>query len=45
MNADPCGSGYGSETLVRGMDIRIRILPKMSWIRNTASNTSKHENS
>jgi hypothetical protein len=26
------------DPLVRGMDPRIRIHPKMSWIRNTASN-------
>jgi hypothetical protein len=31
------------DPLVRGMDprIRIRIHPKMSWIRNTAKNTEK----
>ncbi len=27
------------DPLVRGMDPRIRIRPKMSWIRNTAADT------
>ncbi len=33
------------EPLVRGMDprIRIRIHPKISWIRNTAKNTDPSE--
>jgi hypothetical protein len=32
------------DSLVRGMDplIRIRIHPKMSWIRNTGENGVKH---
>jgi hypothetical protein len=32
-------AGSGSESISQGgMDPRIRILPKMSWIRNTALN-------
>jgi hypothetical protein len=31
------------DPLVRGMDLRIRIHPKMSWIRNTAFNRASDE--
>jgi hypothetical protein len=31
------------DPLVRGMDPGIRIHTKMSWIRNTALNTIKHQ--
>jgi hypothetical protein len=29
---------HGSATLVRGMDLRIRIITNMPWIRNTGFN-------
>ncbi len=38
VNDEIAGSGSDPDSLVRGMDPRIRIQTKMSWIRNTGKN-------